>query len=184
MRSVLLLHGAGAGAYEADKKLADSLRHALGSSYEVQYPALPNEEDAPYEEWAQRIEHALTEAQGPIALVGHSVGASVLIKYLSENEVQRPIAGIFLVANPFWGGAGWRYDGWEQLALPDDAASRLPENAPIFLYHCRDDETVPFDHLSLYAKALPQAIVRAVEAGGHQFDDDLSIVAADIKSLP
>jgi hypothetical protein len=55
---------------------------------------------------------------------------------------------------------------------------------PLFLYHCRDDATVPFDHLGLYAKILPQATMRAFNEGGHQFNDDLSAIARDIEVLP
>jgi pimeloyl-ACP methyl ester carboxylesterase len=54
---------------------------------------------------------------------------------------------------------------------------------PLFFYHCRDDETVPFDHLALYKKAVPQAAVREIDAGGHQLNNDLALVAEDIKTL-
>ena len=91
---------------------------------------------------------------------------------------------MFLVACPFWGGDGWRYEGYEELALPPGFAAGLPTEMPVYLYHCRDDATVPFDHLALYAQALPQATVRAFDEGGHQLNDDLSAVARDIESLP
>jgi hypothetical protein len=91
---------------------------------------------------------------------------------------------VFLIACPFWGGDGWRYEGYEELALAPGFAAGLPPWTPIYLYHCRDDATVPSDHLALYAQALPQATVRAFDEGGHQLDDDLSEVARDIAALP
>ena len=63
-------------------------------------------------------------------------------------------------------------------------AVRLPTWTPVYLYHSRDDATVPFEHLALYAQALPQATVRAFEEGGHQLNDDLAAVARDIAALP
>src|ERR687897_976388 len=51
------------------------------------------------------------------------------------------------------------------------------------LYHSRDDETVPFAHLALYAEKLPRATVKEFDGRGHQFDDDLSEVARDIGRL-
>src|SRR5512145_687897 len=99
-KHVLLIHGAGTGAYEEDKKLATSLTKALGTDYEVHYPAMVDEENAPYEQWTQQIEKELAGLEGPIILAGHSVGASVIIKWMSETEVKRPIAGIFLTATP------------------------------------------------------------------------------------
>jgi predicted alpha/beta hydrolase family esterase len=179
----LFIQGAGKGAYEEDKKLAASLREALGTDYEVHYPAMVDEDNASYEQWKQQIENELTTMQGPIILVGHSVGASVIIKCMSETEVKKPIVGIFLIAAPFWGGNGWRYEGYEELALPKELVAKLPKGVAVFLYHCHDDEIVPFDHLALYAQVLPQAAVRELDAGGHQLNNDLSEVARDIKSL-
>jgi predicted alpha/beta hydrolase family esterase len=183
-KHVIFIQGAGRGAYDEDERLADSLRRALGRGYQVRYPAMPNEADARYEQWRQQLEQELAAGPGPVVLVGHSVGASVLIKWLSERQGEQPIAGVFLAACPFWGGNGWRYEGYEELALSPGFAARLPPGMPVYLYHCRDDATVPFDHLALYAQALPQATVRAFHDGGHQFNDDLSAVARDIASLP
>jgi uncharacterized protein len=182
-KHVLFIQGAGEGAYEEDEKLAASLRDSLGSEYEVHYPAMLNEEDAPYEQWKQQIENELTAMQEPIFLVGHSVGASVVIKYVSEVKVEKPIAGIFLIACPFWGGDGWQYEGWEELALPKEITTSPAKDTSIVLYHCRDDEVVPFEHLAIYADRLPQAQVRELDAGGHQLNNDLLIVAKDIKNL-
>ena len=180
---VVFIQGAGNGAYDEDKRLAESLRRTLGARFEVRYPAMPNEDDAPYEQWRQQIEHELAGVPGPAVVVGHSVGASVLVKWLSERKGEKAIAGMFLIACPYWGGRGWRYEGYEELALPAGFAAGLPAGMPIYLYHCRDDETVPFDHLALYAHALPHATIRAFDEGGHQFHDDLSAVAQDIRSL-
>jgi len=181
---VVFIQGAGRGAYDEDRRLAESLRRRLGPRFEVRYPAMPNEDDASYEPWRRQIEQELAAVPRPMMLVGHSVGASVLVKWLSERKDEKAIAGVFLVACPFWGGDGWRYEGYEKLALPPGFAAELPTGMPVYLYHCRDDATVPFDHLALYAQALPRATVRAFDEGGHQFNDDLSAVARDIQSLP
>ena len=187
MKHVLFIQGAGEGAYEADKKLAESLQQSLGSGYEVHCPAMPDEGNAPYDQWTRVIEQELAARPSPVMLVGHSVGASIIIKWLSELKPDNPIfgavRGVFLIANPFWGGDGWRYDGYEALELPEGFAASLPEGMSIALYHARDDETVPFKHLALYARILPQASVHEIDAGGHQFNNDLSTVADDIKTL-
>lgn len=182
-KAVLFIHGAGTGAYKEDKKLVVSLEKALGTAYEVHYPMMVDEENASYALWVQQIEQELTGLRGPVILVGHSVGASVIIKWISESEIRKSIVGIFLTATPFWGGKGWRYEGYEELALPKNPAARLPSEVAVFLYHCRDDETVPFDHLALYAQTFPQAVVKELDTGGHQLNDDLSDIAEDIKTL-
>jgi uncharacterized protein len=102
------------------------------------------------------------------------------LKFLSEEEVERPVAGMFLVAPPYWGAENWEVG---EYALQKDFASKLPEGLPVFLYHSRDDEVVPFAHLAMYAEKLPHATAREFDDRGHRFDDDLSEVARDIQRL-
>jgi serine hydrolase len=180
-KEVLFICGAGEGAYHADKKLADSLQQALGSHYAVRYPVMPDADNA--EQWKQRIETELAAMAVPVILVGHSVGASILAKCLADGAVATLVAGIFLISTPFWGGNGWRYEGYQKLELPEDFAARLPQDAQVFLYHSRDDETVPFRHLALYAGLLPKASVREIESGGHQLNNNLTLIATDIIGL-
>lgn len=179
-KRVLFIHGGGEGAHEEDKKLAASLQDVLGAAYEVRCPKMPDEDSPEYEAWKDRIAQELTALDGQVILVGHSLGASILLKYLSEEKVEKPVAGIFLVAPPYWGAEDWEVG---EYALQEDFASKLPEGLPLFFYHSRDDEWVPFAHLALYMEELPWATLREFDDRGHQFDDDLSEVARDIEGL-
>ena len=179
-KQVLFVHGGGQGAYEEDEKLAASLRDALGPAYDVRYPKMPDADSPGYGAWRDRIGRELATLDGEVVLVGHSLGASVLLKYLSEGNVEKPLAGVFLVAPPYWGVEDWEVD---EYALHEDFASKLPEGLPVFFYHSRDDESVPFAHLALYGEKLPWATVREFDGRGHQFGDDLSEVARDIEGL-
>ncbi|MBE7550066.1 MAG: alpha/beta fold hydrolase [Anaerolineales bacterium] len=182
-QQILFIQGGGEGAYEEDGNLVASLRSTLGDVYELHYPQMPNESDPDYEPWKVQIKQELTGLEGEVILIGHSLGSSFLLKYLAEAKIEKPVAGIFLMATPYWGGDGWRYEGYETIALPADFASKLPSGVPIFLYHSRDDEIVPFAHLALYAEKLPRAIIRKLDRRGHQFNNDLSEVVEDIESL-
>lgn len=179
-KRVLFVHGGGEGAYEEDRKLAANLQDSLGGAYDVRHPAMPDEDSPVYEAWKDRIATELATLDGGVILVGHSLGASILLKYLSEEEAEKPVTGVFLVAPPYWGAEDWEV---AEYALQADFASKLPEGLPIFFYHSREDEWVPFEHLALYAEKLPQATVHEFDGRGHQFDDDLSEVALDIKKL-
>ena len=128
-----------------------------------------------YAAWRDRIARELAALDGEVTLVGHSLGASILLKYISEERTATPI-----VAAPYWGVEDWEVD---EYVLQEDFASKLPEGLPMFFYHSRDDEWVPFAHLALYAERVPQAIFREFDGRGHQFDDDLSEVAHDIEGL-
>ena len=182
-KQVLFIQGGGEGAYEEDEKLVAYLRSALGTVYEVLYPQMPNESDPDYEPWKGQIKKELAALEGKVILVGHSLGSSFLLKYLAEEKIEKRIAGIFLMATPYWGGNGWKYKGYETITLSEDFALKLPGGAPIFLYHSRDDEIVPFAHLALYAEKLPQATIREFDGRGHQFNNDLYEVASGIANL-
>jgi uncharacterized protein len=179
-KQVLFVHGGGQGAYGEDKKLATNLQDVLGAAYEVRCPKMPDEGRPEYEAWKERIARELTALDGEVVLVGHSLGASILLKYLSEENAEKPVAGVFLVAPPYWGAEDWEVS---EYALQADFASKIPKELAVFFYHSRDDEWVPFAHLALYAEKLPQATIHEFDDRGHQFDDDLSEVTQDIKRL-
>jgi predicted alpha/beta hydrolase family esterase len=153
------------------------LQDALGTEYHVLYPQMPNEEDPEDEPWIAQISKELASVDDKVILVGHSAGGAVLLKYLLKEPVYQPVAGVFLISIPFWDPEDEEADTY---TLREGFASHLPKGVPIFLYHSRDDEWVPFTHLAMYAGRIPQATIREFDGRGHQFNNDLSEVAADI----
>jgi predicted alpha/beta hydrolase family esterase len=180
-KQVLFIQGAGEGAFDEDAKLAANLRQELGPGYQVRYPKMPNEDDASYAAWKRIILDEI-EAMGDGAiLAGHSVGASVIARVACDGKLPRRIAGIFLVAAPFWHDHEFWH--WKEAELPQDASARLPRDVPVFLYHGRNDEIVPFAHVEMYAAMIPQATVHRLDGRNHQLNDDLSEVARDIELI-
>lgn len=180
-KQVLFVHGGGEGAYAEDAKLVESLRAGLGADYVVRYPEMPNEEEPEYEVWKNAIAGELAAMGRGAILVGHSIGGSVIIRAVVDGSVEPLLGGVFLLAAPFWYEHDfWR---WDQVKLPGNAAERIPGGVPVFLYHARQDEVVPFSHVEMYARALPQATVRRLDGRNHQLGDDLTEVAHDIMLL-
>ena len=181
-KQVLFIQGGGNGGYDADAHLVASLRRELGAAYDVRYPKMLPDETGPDfgRRWLEQIGEEVSSINGEVILVGHSLGASMLLKFLSENKIKKNVGGIFLIAAPFWSGN----EDWVQpLNLGEDFSERLPKDIPITFYQCRDDEVVPSDHLTIYRQHIPWAVFREIASGGHQLNNDLSIVAKDIKSL-
>lgn len=179
-KQILFIQGGGDDGYEADKTLVASLQKEIGQDYDIKYPDLGSDESLPDFGWLKQIGKEISKAKNNVILVGHSLGASMILKYLSENPVDKNIKGIFLVATPFWSGD----EDWKQgLKLKENFSKKLPNHIPIFFYHSKDDEVVPFSQLNQYKQKIPKATFREIKIGGHKFNDDLSIVAQDIASL-
>jgi predicted alpha/beta hydrolase family esterase len=179
-KHVLFIQGAGDEGYEADTMLVSSLQAALGEGYDVNYPRMRTDEAAPDFGWTQQIGDEISAIKQEVFLAGHSLGASMLLKYLSENEVNNKITGIFLMSTPFWSGD----EDWKKgFKLQKNFGDKLSKDVPTFFYHCSDDEEVPLSHFALYRQKLSWATFREIPSGGHQLDNDLTLVARDIKSL-
>jgi predicted alpha/beta hydrolase family esterase len=110
-----------------------------------------------------QIATELASLDGRVLLAGHSAGGAVLLKYLLKEDIAQSIAGIFLISIPHWDPED---EEGEEYALEKGFASRLPIGVPIFLYHSRDDEWVPFAHLAIYAeKSHRQPSVNSMGVG-------------------
>ena len=179
MKQVLFVQGAGEAVHDAwDDKLVRSLEHELEDAYTVIYPVMPDEADPRYAVWKTALLGALEHLEDGAILVGHSIGAAILIHVLAEQRLRLKIGAIALIAAPFIGKGGWRSDDIPRANFAED----LPAGVPVFLYHGTADTTVPFAHLALYANAIPRAVVRALAGRDHQLDNDLGDVARDIRA--
>lgn len=179
-KHVLFFHGSGSEeGYDADAKLVASLTLNLGSGYSVRYPLLRSD-GTPDLGRRKQIGREISASEDGIILAGHSFGASMLLACLSELDIRKKIAGIFLMGTPFWSGD----EDWVQaFKLQPDFAEKLNKKIPLFLYHCLDDDEVPFGHLAIYKEQLPWATFREIPTGGHQLNNDLTLVAHDIKLI-
>lgn len=179
MNLIFFQGGGGQDDYEADACLVSSLETNLGSDYMIRYPILHNE-DSPDFGRGRQIANEISTAQQDLILAGHSLGASMLLKFLSENQVSKHIAGVFVISTPYWSG---NEDWVEPLKLQPNFPEKLNRKIPFFFYHCQDDEVVPFAHFRVYRQHLPWASFREIVSGGHQLNNDLTPVARDIQSL-
>src|SRR5688572_1185979 len=150
MKEVLFIHSAGPqGHYEGSDFLVNYLRKKLGDDYEVVCPEMPDPENPHYDEWCEKLAEEFSSFNEDIMVVGHSLGGSVLLKYLSESARDKSISGVFIIAAPYWGEPEWEVD---EYVLENNFPSKLPRTLQVFLYHCKDDEVVPVNHLERYAE--------------------------------
>jgi len=180
-KQVLFIQGAGESAHDAwDEKLVRSLERELGRGYAVRYPHMPNEAEPSYAAWRSVLLEELGRLKAGALVVGHSVGATMLLHVLAERSPKVALGAVLLIAAPFIGEGGWPSDEIEPL---DQRGTRALAKLPLFLYHGTSDETVPWSHLMLYAKAIPGVKTRRLAGRDHQLNNDLGALVRDIQAL-
>jgi len=149
--------------------------------FEVIYPNMPNMRNSRYEEWKLWFEKALLLLTDEVILVGHSLGGTFLVKYLSENDFSKKITALHLVAPP--------YDTEvNKESLADFALSSTVENISekadkIFIYQSKDDPEVAFADAEKYKRDLPMAELIAFEDRGHFLQEDFPELIDKIKEI-
>lgn len=154
-----------------------TLQEALGDSFDVFAPQMPNKFNAKYLEWKIWFERMFPFLNDDIILVGHSLGAMFLAKYLSENDFPKMIKALHLVAPP--------HNQTAEIAdfrLPKSLDKVAEQSSKIFLYHSKDDPVVPFAELAEFQKQLPFAKAQIFNDRGHFNQDKFPELISDILS--
>jgi predicted alpha/beta hydrolase family esterase len=135
-------------------EIIDSLPDA-----DILTPTMPNSQNAQYEEWKIWFEKIIPFLGNDVRLIGHSLGAMFLAKYLNTSPLDVPIRQLILLA----GGYDEEAEGYGQFRI--ESATGLEKSAiEIHLMHSEDDPVVPYEALSKYERDLPNAFV-------HRFTD-------------
>ena len=178
---ILFLHSAGPQhGDEGSSRLLSFIHDQLSPSFEIVAPRMPHPDQPDYESWRNALREIFKILDNDTILIGHSLGGSVLLKYLSEEPVDQRIRALYLVAVPFWGLDGWEVD---EFKLGDDFAARLPEITNIIIYQSEDDQTVTSDHADEYASMIPSAEYYSLNGYGHVYWNGLPHLIKHLKQL-
>lgn len=133
---------------------------------EILLPSFPNGDNAVFDEWVIYFEKLLPFFGDDVRLVGHSLGAMFLAKYLQEHTLRQKVRQLILVA------AGYDDDSLEDLgSFSVSSATKLYKSADeIHFFHSKDDPVVAYTELAKFQRDLPQAITHVFENRGH-FND-------------
>ncbi len=157
-----------------------TLGEKLGTGYEVIAPDMPDKANAKYVEWKIWFEKFIPYLEPEIILVGHSLGGTFLIKYLSENAMPKKVLGLFLIAPCFESTAE---DSLADFVL-QGSLSLVSQQAPdITLYHSEDDPVTPFANFKKFQSKFPGATARTFRDRGHFNQDVFPELIADIRAL-
>ncbi len=166
-------YGKGKGSYD----LVHYIKMNLPGEFEILFPKIEKPALPAYEKFKGMFASAFKQISEPVILIGHSLGGSTLLKYLSEEKPAISISGLFLIATPHWGS------DMKEFQLKLNFQASLMDIPAIFLYHSQHDTVVPIKHLEFYSKAFRKATVRKLPGKEHVFSKGLPQLVSDIKAL-
>lgn len=154
---------------EESRKWKYKLPAQLGNEWVCGFPRMPNAitDDysigAHYHEWKMWFEKHIASFNDNLVLVGHSLGANFLAKYLSEETLPVRVGQLHLVA-------GCYGEGSFTLSENLDGVSTQCDN--VFIYHSTDDDSVLYADALRFKEALPTAELVTFEDRGHFLQEE------------
>ncbi|HTK39473.1 MAG TPA: alpha/beta hydrolase [Patescibacteria group bacterium] len=135
---------------------------------DVLLPTMPNGFNAQYDEWSIYFEKMLPFFGDDVRLVGHSLGAMFLVKYLSSRRLPAPVRQLILVA------PGYNDNAREDLgSFEITSAKGLDTNTQdIHFFFSKDDPAIPFSECAKYQTDVPSAAFHLFEDRGHFLQSD------------
>lgn len=134
---------------------------------DVLLPTFPNGYNAVYEEWVIYFEKLIPFFGSDMRLIGHSLGAMFLTKYLHEHQLPAKVRQLVLIAGQYGERRG------------DDMGSFLVRSATglersadgIHLFYSKDDPVVDYAGLAAYCADIPQSVIHDFDDRGHFLDE-------------
>lgn len=134
---------------------------------DVLTPQMPNSANAQYNEWTMWFEKILPLLGDNVSIIGHSLGAMFLAKYLHSQPLHKPVKQLVLLA----AGYDEEAEGYGQFKI--ESATGLERNAhEIHIMHSRDDFIVPYEALDKFARDIPTATIHRFTDRNHFLDED------------
>lgn len=124
--------------------------------------------------WVEEISHAIDNSpEDEIFLVGHSLGATAVLKYLESIKTNKKLAGVVLVSgliSPLQPENNKSvYRAIDSFVVSPINFENIKDKAEKFVVlHSIDDPAVPFSHAEIISGSLDCKLVK-VEKGGHFF---------------
>lgn len=161
-------------------KWKELLQDNLGSDYHVLLPSMPNSTNARYSEWKLWFDHISSLFADNCILVGHSLGAVFLAKYLSENSLRVTIKATILIAAP--------YDDESVEDLTDFKITKLSQQlidqaGRLVFFNGEDDPVISIHDLQKYQKQLPGAEFNILSAPDHFVRADFPELTSLLKDI-
>lgn len=155
---------------EKKEKWRDSLQKDLWEDFEVIMIPMPNKYFADFSEWKIMFEKVFTYLKKDFFLVWHSLWATFLIKYLSENNFVYNPKNIFLLAAAFKDSLNEKIWTFNFLWDFENFQKNYVKNT--YFLHSKDDFVVPFSDFLEFKKIFSKANFIEFEDKNHFLDKE------------
>lgn len=158
----------------------ERLQEDLGNNYQVLLPSMPNKANARYSEWKLWFTRLTEVLEDDSILIGHSLGAIFLAKYLSEERVAFKPSATILIAGP--------YDDDSEEDLTDFKITSLnplftKQAGELTFIHGSDDPVIPITEVDKYKREAPEATYITLPAPDHFMRESLPELIQVIKQV-
>jgi hypothetical protein len=126
--------------------------------FEVFTPAMPNKQNASFDEWKIWFERHFDFLHSEVVLVGWSLGGMFLAKYLSENEVPFTVSALHLLAAPCGTCDDGQGNDCGTFQFNPEILSEISKKTEkINIWHSENDFIVSYENAQKYKNYLPEA---------------------------
>jgi len=163
----------------------ESLDKKLGKNFDIIRPFMPLSDNARYDEWKIHFERYFPLLKNNLILIGQSLGAVFLVKYLSEHKFPKKIHSIYLIGTPFDNTLPGE-DLVNGFKLKSDLSLIEKNCKKIYFLFAKNDDVVPISHAKKYRNKLKNAkIIIYKHIKGHfkisQFPQLVKLIKSDVK---
>jgi hypothetical protein len=156
------------------------LKEKLGDEYQVLLPAMPNKTNARYSEWKVWFDHFSDLIADDCILIGHSMGAVFLAKYLSQHAFPAKIKATILVATPYNDESDEDLGDFKLESITDLFKSQA---GAVFIINGNDDPVISAADIQKYKDDLPDAQFLTIPASDHFMRVDFPEMTNILKTL-
>ncbi len=175
---VILIHGFKANSQSGFFPWLRGELQAKG--HEVIAPDLPNPEEPDPEEWTKVLVEKVGVVDDETIVVGHSLGAAMVLRFLEAAEARSAPRGCVLVSAP-WMIGDERLRGFFMSELDFDVL--MWKASRFVVIHSKDDKVIPFDHAEKYASVLHAKLVEGQPGDEHFQGAEYPVILKAVQDL-
>jgi predicted alpha/beta hydrolase family esterase len=169
---------------ESNKFWTETLQEDLGEDFELFKLAMPNKQNAQYEEWKIWFERHFEYSRDGVIFVGWSLGGMFLAKYLSEEIFPVQIKSLYMLGAPCGVCVDESGNDCGSFQFAPEILQNITKNVQnINVWHSKDDFVVPYEHALDYKKHIEKATLATFEDKNHFLLAGFPELITDIKNL-